>query len=477
MLGSSTSRMSGTPPDDEEPLPTAVTDARKQRNPSDHWTEATDAVYGPDFAPGAILGEYIVEEMRFKGGFAAVYLGRHAASGRPVALKVLHKDLVTSPEMVRRFAQEAETVRRLGHPHIVEILGFGELSVGQPYIVMEWLAGHNLDQELSTRGPFTPAEALAVMEELGSALSAAHAQGVVHRDLKAANVVCLPEGDWFKIKLVDFGVAKLIDPKVVSDLTTSGKIVGTPLNMAPEQILTQPVDERTDIYAMGLMLYQLVTGRLPFRGRNAVEIEELQLHAPPPRPSDSAPVSRAFDAVVARALRKEKAQRYPDVGSFLEELRAAVREPALSDTLSRAPRAVGVLVEARITGTDDPDDDTLDDLDMVLIDVRATLSDAGLGLALETAGTILGTTILPTSPVEERAARRKALDVARELSRRLETRPAASPHVAIAVSVHAQTSREILRFGEWSAGRSERGFAATAQVLDGLDAVEGITRI
>lgn len=451
----------------DDPLPTAATLRRDRHG----WDDPTDeALYGKEFGAGALVGDYVVDELRFKGGFAVIYRAHHGVTGRPAALKVLRRDLAASAEMLHRFHREAETIARINHPNLVAVLGSGELTGGQPYIVMEWLEGRSLDVELRARGPLRPAEALAVMEELGAALGAAHELGVVHRDIKAQNVVCLPRGEWFTIKLVDFGIAKLIDPKVRSDLTTTGNVVGTPLNMAPEQILGEAVDARTDVYALGLLLYQLVTGRLPFDGQTSVEIEEAHLSAPPPRASDAAPVSPAFDAVIQRCLEKGKAARYGGVPELLVELRAAV-------TATAAQLGAALCVEARIDpALEDPGDDVLDDVDAVLAAARDAAARDGLAVALESSNALVAATLLPADPAAARAGRERLLQAAVALARGLAGRAGASPYVTVTLTAHAapvtlsggRFGGALLRLDWTGAGAGPVDVVATREALDGL---------
>ncbi|ACY16848.1 serine/threonine-protein kinase [Haliangium ochraceum] len=294
-------------------------------------------LYGDILAPGAVVSQYAIDALVVEGGFAAVYRAQPlSGSGPAVAVKVLRQPLAASPRMVERFEHEALALERLQHPNIVELRELGALADGRPYLIMEWIAGHSLAEELAARGPLAPGEALAVLRELGGALAAAHALGIVHRDLKAQNILAQPRGDWFAIKLIDFGIAKLVGDDDRHQAFTTRTMVGTPATMAPEQIMSRSVDERTDIYALGLLAYQMVTGRLPFEGANAVELEELHLSAPPPPASERAPVSAAFDAALARALAKEKRDRFADVGGFLRAIEAALEsaEPASAGRLS-----------------------------------------------------------------------------------------------------------------------------------------------
>jgi serine/threonine-protein kinase len=439
-------------------------------------TLAVENLYGQDFGTGALIGDYVVEERTNRGGFAVIYRACDVR-GRPVAIKVLRRDLATT-DTLRRFEREAETLKRLRHPNIVEFLDYGQLTTGQPYMVLEWLEGRTLRAEIDQRGPLAPADTLAVFEELGSALTAAHALGVIHRDIKADNVMAIQHGDWFTVKLLDFGIAKLTLPELRADLSTTIGVVGTPMTMAPEQILGEPVDARTDVYGLGLLLYQLVTGRLPFTGRTPLELEELHLHAPPPLASTVAPVPESFDAVVARCLEKRMDARYPTVDAFLDDLRAAVA--GRSGVAATVPWAFGVHVEARIDpALEDPDDEVLDDVDRVLELARAGLAGANLGPALETGNAVLYAGILPAAHrarIEKRAA---LVGEVLALAGRIDSRAGGSPHVQVAISLHvapsavrasdpSRISGDLLRLRDWTDGHPGQGVVASEAAIEDL---------
>lgn len=439
-------------------------------------TVAEESLYGQDFGPGALIGDYVVEEQKNRGGFAVIYRACDLR-GRPVAIKVLRRDLATT-DTLRRFEREAETLKRLRHPNIVEFLDYGQLTTGQPYMVLEWLEGRTLRAELDQRGPLAPADTLAVFEELGGALAAAHALGVIHRDIKADNVMAIQQGEWFTVKLLDFGIAKLTQPELRADLSTTVGVVGTPMTMAPEQILGEPVDARTDVYGLGLLLFQLVTGRLPFSGRTTLELEELHLHAPPPLASAAAPVPESFDAVVARCLEKRMEARYPTVEAFLDDLRAAIA--GRSGVIATVPWAFGVHVEARIDpALEDPDDAVLDDVDRVLDLARAGLAAANLGPALETGNAVLYAGVLPAARRARTEKRAELVGDVLALAREIEARPDGSPHVRVAISVHvapsalrasdpSRISGDLLRLSEWTDGHPGQGVVATGRAIEDL---------
>jgi serine/threonine-protein kinase len=432
-----------------------------------------------DLRPGRQIGPFRIEGLYREGGFASLYRAVRVESGEPVALKVLHPHLVADDQVLERFRLEANTVNQLHHPNIVRVLGCGEVSPDRPFIAMEWLEGRSLNEELATRGPLAPAEALAVMEELCSALSATHARGIVHRDLKAQNVMAIPRAGGFTVKVVDFGMVKLLDrERPRRELTYSSAILGTPLNMAPEQILGQPVDERTDIYALGLLLHQCLTGALPFCGSTAVETEELHLQAPVPRISELVAAPPAIDAVLQRCLDKCKSRRYPSVEELLVDLRVAVASPQVpAETLATM---VGVYVQARIAAGLTADE-LLDDLERVLALARSAMSAMELTLAIESADAVLGVATAPVDQADSARFRRRILEAAVELSDRLDQRP--DPWVRVCISAHvatASTRRErgrlvlggdLLRVRDWATDVAPGGVVATLPMLAGLEQI------
>ncbi|WP_437961372.1 serine/threonine-protein kinase [Sorangium sp. So ce119] len=434
-----------------------------------------------DLAPGTLAGDFLVEEARSHGGFAVVYLATQLATGRPVALKVLRRRLAASSRILERFQQEAAALRRLAHPHIVEILGAGDLPDGRPYIAMEWLEGRTLRQELRARGALSVAEALAVVEEVGGALSAAHALGIVHRDVKAQNIMAIPRGGWFTTRLLDFGIAKLLEPERLgrAPIFTQSSVLGTPGSMAPEQIAGRPVDARTDVYALGLLLYELLTGQPAFQADNLVELEELQLFAPPPRAGDLVAVPPAVDAALARCLQKSPDARYPGVDALLADLRAAPlaarEEAAVSDA---AALHVGVSLDA----ADELDAAAFDDAEAVLAMARRAAVDAGLVTVVDGGGVLVGATTLPRDPEGGRAARARLVRAARALEATIAARPSPSPAVQVALVLHAAPARvqgargqerfqggELLRLDEWTAGCSRSGLVITPAARAGTD--------
>jgi serine/threonine-protein kinase len=266
------------------------------------------------------------------------------------------------------------------------------------------------------------------------------------------------------VKLVDFGVAKGLTPDApgASTLTHTGVALGTPLSMAPEQIRGEPPDARTDLYAVGVLLFQLVTGQPPFQGATRHEVEEQHLHAPPPRPGERAPVPAALDAVVLRCLGKRREDRYPDVDSLLEELRVAVRG---GRTPAKAGAAVALYAEARLTGA--PDAAALERLDALLERAGKAAREAGLDVKVEGSGCVLALAALPEDEARERALRERVMASALALVTDAGN-PGAAGRVALAVTVHVANAG-LLHLPGWVAESPGTGLVATEAALKDLE--------
>ena len=430
-----------------------------------------------ELPPGTHVGDYVILGTLAAGGFGAVQSAEHRLLKRRVALKVLHPELSGSPEMVQRFVREAQVVNQIRHPNIVDIHDFGTLPDGRPYFVMELLPGHSLRALIEQRGRLGLREALGILQPVASALQAAHDEGIVHRDLKASNVMVVKEGDPPIVKLLDFGIAKLIDPGG-EGLTTAGQRLGTPHSMAPEQILGGKVDARTDVYALGVLIFQSLTGSYPFDAQDPLELERLHLEAPPPRPSSRAPVSKEVDAVVLRALAKDPAQRPASVAALMAdlELAAGVRKAARATVQTRF--ALAVYAEARLDPDAADDDLVLGSLADLLGSAEQELLAAGFKIILQTASAILAVRLLDEEPERARLQRRAALDLARTLAQRA----SGEPRLRVELVLHAGqveveqgpegaevSAGALLDPGVWPAASPSGGVAATAAALEGLD--------
>ncbi len=288
------------------------------------------AAAGPAIAPAMIGreigGRYRVMALLGEGGMGAVYRGEQISLKRKVAIKVLRPELSADPGLVRRFNTEAELVAKLSHPNTVGIYDFGQDADGSLFIAMELLEGRSLRQVMTQDGALHPARAIAIAQQIGRSLADAHGHGIVHRDLKPDNVMVTDRGrDRDVVRVLDFGIAKLRDDNRVTNMTRAGDLVGTPQYMAPEQIRGEPVDGRTDIYALGAMLYEMLTGRLPFEGTTVMAILSKHLIEQPVPPSQRRPdlgLAPALDALVLAAMAKEPGARPPSMEALGEQLDA-----------------------------------------------------------------------------------------------------------------------------------------------------------
>ncbi|WP_428263474.1 serine/threonine-protein kinase [Haliangium sp.] len=286
------------------------------------------------------IGEVIGDRFRImrkigEGGIGEVFEAEHVYIHKRVALKLLRSHVPSRSEAAQRLHREARATSAIGHPNIVGIEDFGTAEDGQVFLAMEWLVGEPLDARLS-RGPLSLPDAVAIVREVCRGLDAAHRAGVIHRDLKPENIFLarVPEGE--QAKILDFGLAKLQsgDPK----LTRTGTFVGTPYYIAPEQATGNPVDARADIYAVGVMLYELATGELPFTADTAMGVIHQHITEAPEPPRERAPGRRipaALEAVVLRCMAKSPGDRYPSVEALAEALDQIILGSA--DTVAMSP--------------------------------------------------------------------------------------------------------------------------------------------
>jgi serine/threonine-protein kinase len=288
---------------------------------------------------GTTLGAYTVQALLGQGGMATVYQGFDPQLQRPVAIKLLAPALAADPTYVARFRQEARLIASLRHLHIAQVYAFGEHQ-GLPYMVQELLPGPTLEQrlnDLTAQGePMPQREVLDTIAQLASALDAAHALGVIHRDVKPSNVI---QGVQGQLVLADFGIAHTADASRAA--TTAGVILGTPSYMAPEQALgSTALTPACDVYALGIVLFELLTGQTPFRDDSAMGVVLKHLNDPPPAPSSIRPtLPPALDAVVLRALDKEPAARFASAGELAQAL-AAAWPPAPAPGAAPAPSSI-----------------------------------------------------------------------------------------------------------------------------------------
>ena len=274
-----------------------------------------------------LAGRYELGELIGRGGMADVHVGMDTRLGRRVAVKLLKPSLANDPAFRTRFRREAQDAAKMAHPTIVRIFDAGEESIREsngaetlvPFIVMEYVDGRLLKDVLAD-GPLEPAEATRIISQVLTALEYSHRAGVVHRDIKPGNIMITSSG---QVKVMDFGIARAISESSAT-IAESSAIVGTAQYFSPEQARGESVDARTDLYSTGIVLFELLTGRAPFRGDNPVAVAYQHVNSDPVAPSTLNPrVSPALDAVVLRALAKDRFSRYQSAGEFRADVEAA----------------------------------------------------------------------------------------------------------------------------------------------------------
>jgi serine/threonine-protein kinase len=266
-------------------------------------------------------GRYELEELVGSGGMSSVYRARDRVLERTVALKVLHRQLADDDEYVERFRREAQMVAGLVHHNIVTVIDRGA-DDGRPFIVFEFVGGENLKQLVEREGPLPVERALELAIQIAHGLAFAHENGYIHRDVKPQNVLLNGNGE---AKVTDFGIARSLD--VQHGMTQTGAVVGTSEYIAPEQAQGQHVDERTDVYSLGILVYELLTAELPFSGDNFVAVAMQHINESPPWVSERRPdVTRRLDQAVARSLAKQPEDRFATMADFGRELDACLGE-------------------------------------------------------------------------------------------------------------------------------------------------------
>ncbi len=277
-------------------------------------------------AAGQSIGNYVVLSKIGTGGMGAVYLAEHPTIGKRVALKVIHRELAGNREVVQRFFQEAKAVNKIGSEHIVEIHDFGVTPDGDHFYIMEYLEGETLASLLSKHRVLDVMRALHIGAQVAAALGAAHACGIIHRDLKPDNVMLATRlGDRDFVKLLDFGLAKMFQSGQNAVKTAAGVLLGTPQYMSPEACESRPnLDNRTDIYALGVLLFQMMTGVLPFDGETMGEVLVKQVTQLPPAPrAINASIAPSVEQILLRCLAKAPDSRFPT----MSQLRDALLDP------------------------------------------------------------------------------------------------------------------------------------------------------
>ncbi|MFO0569362.1 MAG: serine/threonine-protein kinase [Polyangiaceae bacterium] len=308
-----------------------------------------------------ISSKYRLVRCLGEGGMGTVWEALNVRTQRPFALKLMKKSAELSAELRERMLREASVAGRLLHPNVIEVYDVGETESGDPFLVMELLRGVALDELLVARGQLEPEAALAIAREIASALSAAHSAGVLHRDLKPANVFLNLRPDGVRgVKVLDFGVSKLTEA-TEKTATVTGSPIGTPAYMSPEQAEgRRDLDGRSDLWSLGVLLFEMLTGKLPFDGPSAYAVVAAVLHAEVPHPSSCVTaLDPRLDAIVMRCLTRDRARRFGSADELRSELEkllsrpaheiiAALGLPEITVPSARAP--VGVVSDTATTG-------------------------------------------------------------------------------------------------------------------------------
>jgi eukaryotic-like serine/threonine-protein kinase len=273
-----------------------------------------------------------------KGGMGTVYEGTQLRLNKRVAIKLLSRDLSSNQEALARFHREAEVTSQLGHPHIVHVFDFGTAPSGEPYLVMEYLEGEDLDQRIRRAGRLRLPDVISIVKQIASALAATHARGIVHRDLKPANIFLLEvEGERDFVKIVDFGISKVRAASV--RITGDSVVIGTPNYMSPEQATGQlEIDHKTDQWSLACIAYEMLSGRGPFIGDSVQSLLYQVVHQEPPALRSLVPgLPAEVESVIGRALAKRQSDRFATVNAFSRALTAATSGSGGAVVASDAP--------------------------------------------------------------------------------------------------------------------------------------------
>jgi serine/threonine-protein kinase len=276
-----------------------------------------------ELSPGDEFAGCRIEGILGRGGMGVIYRATELRLGRPVALKLIATEQASDPDVRERFEREARLTAAIDHPNVIPVYAAGEVD-GHLYLVMRYVPGTDLQALLKREARLAPARAASIVAQVGDALDAAHAAGLVHRDVKPANVLIAGEHAY----LSDFGITRVQSAE--TRITDSGNWIGTVDFMSPEHLRGEPTDARADVYALGCVLHTALTGTPPYRRDTVPATITAHLHDPPPHPSDTLGVPEAFDSVIARALAKEPAHRYPSAGDLGRAARAAATGQAAS---------------------------------------------------------------------------------------------------------------------------------------------------
>jgi serine/threonine protein kinase len=291
---------------------------------------------------GTVLANsYAIEQLLGAGGMSDVYKAKQFAINKTVAVKIMHPDLVLRDNHLERFRQEALSMSALKHPNIVSVTDFGMTDDGRPFIVMDYIDGVDLSEVIAKEGRLPLARAMPIFLQICDGLAYSHSQGLIHRDLKPRNLILTEYGGVREfVKILDFGIAKATaqTPEQIQELTKTGQILGSPLYMSPEQCTGHQVDHRTDIYSMGCLMYEVICGRLPFRGSTTGETMYKHVHDLPEPLVDAVPNGQQLEAILWKAIAKRPEDRYASMDELKQALVALERQPQLPSSNVRANR-------------------------------------------------------------------------------------------------------------------------------------------
>lgn len=291
-----------------------------------------------------------------RGGMGSVYKVRDLVKNRDFAVKILNAEMAGDPEAMKRFYKECEALAQLNHPHVVAVYGHGQTEKGYPYLIMDYIDGYSLADVLDEESYLSPGRALGLFVPVAEALAFAHKEGILHRDLKPGNIMLTRSETEETIRLVDFGIAKVLEgnSRMTQDLTETGEVLGTPLYMSPEQCLGFQLDERSDIYSLGCLMCEVITGKPPFAGDNAMQIVAHHLSEAPFEAEErliNMGTPEGLQEIILTCIAKDANDRYPNMELLVEDLHAVVagRRPSHSTTrMSHRLRSpyVGIALEA-----------------------------------------------------------------------------------------------------------------------------------